>query len=225
MTDRWTDRLSEYLDGDLSADECAALEAHLRACPACRSTVDGLRRVMTSAHTLVDRPVGDLWYGISARIGAEAGPVVSLAAYRARRRVALTIPQLAAAAVLLVSLSIGAAWLALRPAAERPVALPAPRLGGAQVIQAGLPTAAEQSYEAAVTDLERALEAGRSRLDPRTVAVLEKNLRRIDDAITEARTALEADPANGYLNSHLANTMQQKIALLKQATTLADAAS
>ena len=225
MTDRWTDRLSEYLDGDLSADERTALEAHLRECPACRTTMDDLRRVMTSAHTLVDRPVGDLWSGIAARIGAEAGPVVSLGAYRARRRIALTVPQLAAAAVLLVSLSTGAAWLALRPAAGASVAVQTPRPSGAQVIQAGLPTAAEQSYEAAVTDLERALEAGRSRLDPKTVAVLEKNLGRIDDAIAEARTALEADPANAYLSSHLANTMQQKIALLQQATTLADAAS
>ena len=225
MTDRWTDRLSEYLDGDLSADERIALEAHLRECPACRTTVDDLRRVMTRAHTLVDRPAGDLWAGIAARIGAESTTTVSLAAYRARRRVALTLPQLAAAAVLLVSLSTGAAWLALRPAAERPVAVQAPRPGGAQVIQAGLPIAAEQSYEAAVTDLERALDVGRSRLDPKTVAVLEKNLGRIDDAIAEARTALEADPANAYLSSHLANTMQQKIALLQQATTLADAAS
>ena len=225
MTDRWTDRLSEYLDGDLSADERTALEAHLRECQACRTTVDDLRRVMTTAHTLVDRPAGDLWAGIAARIGAESGPVVSLDSYRARRRVAVTLPQLAAAAVLLVSLSTGATWLALRPVVDRPVAVQTPRPSGAQVIQAGLPTAAEKSYEAAVTELERTLEAGRGRLNPKTVAVLERNLGRIDAAIAEARTALEADPANAYLSSHLATTMQQKIALLQQATTLVDAAS
>lgn len=224
MTDRWTDRLSEYLDGDLSADERTALEAHLRECPACRTTVDDLRRVMTRAHTLVDRPAGELWAGIAARIGAESGPVV-LDAYRARRRVAVTMPQLAAAAVLLVSLSTGATWLALRPAVDRPVAVQAARPSGAPVIQAGLPAAAEKSYEAAVTELERTLEAGRGRLNPKTVAVLERNLGRIDAAIAEARTALEADPANAYLSSHLATTMQQKIALLQQATTLVDAAS
>jgi anti-sigma factor RsiW len=224
MTDQWTDRLSEYLDGELSAEDRRAVEAHLRDCPACRATVDGLRRVVTRAQTATDRPAPDLWSGIAARIGAVATPVVSLDAHRARRRVALTLPQLAAAAVLLVALSGGTAWVALRPGAPRTVAM-GTRAPEAQVIPAGLPTKAEQSYEAAVTDLEQALEQGRSRLSPKTVAVLEKNLTRIDAAIAEARRALEADPANAYLNSHLANTMQQKIYLLQQANSLVQTAS
>ena len=30
MHEEWTDRLSDYLDGELSADEQRAVEAHLR---------------------------------------------------------------------------------------------------------------------------------------------------------------------------------------------------
>ena len=224
MTDQWTDRLSEYLDGELPAEERRAVEAHLRDCPACRTTVDELRRVVTRAHTAVDRPAPDLWSGIAARIGAAGPAVVSLDAHRARRRIALSLPQLAAAAVLLMALSGGGAWLALRPAARLGVPF-GTRTPAGQVIPAGFPTKAEQSYEAAVTDLEQALEQGRSQLSPKTVAVLEKNLTRIDAAIAEARQALEADPANAYLHSHLANTMQQKIYLLQQATSLVHAAS
>jgi anti-sigma factor RsiW len=229
MTDQWMDRLSEYLDGDLAPGERAALEAHLADCAACRTAVSELRRVVTRAHALVDQPVGrDLWPGIAARIGAAGTPVIDLASRRQRRRFSLSLPQLAAAAVLLIAATAGGTSLALR---DRPAHLPAlPGQGavagpGARVIPAGLPDKAQVSYDAAVSDLERALDAGRHHLAPKTVLVLEKNLARIDAAIDEARAALKADPANLYLNTHLANTMQQKLELLRQATALADAQS
>jgi len=226
MTDQWMDRLSEYLDGDLAPGERAALEAHLADCAACRTAVDELRRVVGRAHALVDQPVGrDLWPGIAARIGSAGAPVIDLAARRAARRVSFSMPQLAAAAVLLVAVTAGGTALALRGGS--PARLPQVAAGrtAAHAIPAGLPSKAEVSYDAAVSDLERALDAGRSRLSPKTIQVLEKNLARIDAAIGEARTALKADPANAYLNAHLANTMQQKLELLRQATQLAGAQS
>jgi len=226
MTDKWMDRLSEYLDGDLAPGERAALEAHLADCAACRTTVEELRRVVGRAHALVDQPVGrDLWPGIAARIGSTGTPVIDLASRRARRRVTFTMPQLAAAAVLLIAVTAGGTSLALRGGGTpSPVAVGSPR-PVARAIPAGFPEKAEVSYDAAVSDLERALDAGRSRLSPKTVQVLEKNLARIDAAIADARAALKADPANAYLNAHLANTMQQKLELLRQATQLTDAQS
>lgn len=225
MTDQWIDRLSEYLDGDLAPAERTALEAHLAGCSTCRTTVDELRHVVTRAHALVDQLVGaELWGGIAARIGASGTPVVDLNARRVRRRVTLSLPQLAAAAVLLLAVGAGATTLAIRtPAAPSTAATGAPP--GIRAIPASLPGKAELSYDTAVRELEQALDAGRSRLSPKTVAVLQRNLDRIDVAIAEARAALEADPANAYLSGHLAATMQQKLALLQQATLLADAAS
>jgi len=225
MTDRWTDRLSDYLDGDLPPGERLALEAHLSECATCRATVDELRHVVRRAHALVDKPVAaDLWPGIASRIGASNPPVIDLAAARSRRQVSFSLPQLAAAAVLLLAAGAGAAAIALRPAAE-PAVLAAGPAGQPTAIPVGLPGPAELSYDAAIRDLSRALEAERGRLSPRTVAVLDRNLARIDLAIAEARSALAADPANAYLSAHLANTMQQKLALLQQATVLADVAS
>jgi len=81
------------------------------------------------------------------------------------------------------------------------------------------PTAA-QSYAAAVADLERVLAEGRGRLDTTTVRVIEQNLAAIDRAIAEAQRALDADSANLYLNSHLAETMRRKLDLLRQAAAL-----
>src|SRR3989442_10164618 len=90
MTDQWTDRLSEYLDGELTSPERTAFEAHLASCDACRTTLDELRRVVTNARALDDRPpAADLWPAVAARIGLSARsktrPVV--------RRLSLTAPQ------------------------------------------------------------------------------------------------------------------------------------
>jgi len=225
MTDRWLDRLSEYLDGDLPPAERIALEAHLSDCAVCRETLTELRRVVTRAHALADRPVPtDLWAGVASRIGAPGTPVVALSEWRGRRTLSLSVPQLAAAAVLLLAVGAGTSALVLRaPDRLAPAAVAtAPSM---RAIPAGLSDKAERSYDSAVRDLETALDAGRSRLSPKTVTVLERNLARIDAAITDARSALKADPANAYLNAHLASAMQQKLQLLQQAAVLADAAS
>jgi hypothetical protein len=78
-------------------------------------------------------------------------------------------------------------------------------------------------YDAAIAELEQTLAAGRNRLDPKTVRVLEQNLQIIDRAVAEARRAVEADPSNTWLRSHLASTMRRKAELLRTATMLAAA--
>ena len=129
MSDRWTDRLSEYLDGELAADEARELEAHLEACAECRETVADLRRIVGGAAALRDRePATELWAEIEQRIRREPPDVrvVSLFdAKRERRRVSFSVPQLLAAGLVLALASAGSVWLALRgPDAVRgPVAV------------------------------------------------------------------------------------------------------
>ena len=82
---------------------------------------------------------------------------------------------------------------------------------------------ANPRYAAAVASLERVLAQGRGRLDTATVRVIEKNLGIIDRAIRDAQSALAADPANSYLNLHLAQEMRRKLELLRQAAALAGA--
>ncbi|MGH9175199.1 MAG: hypothetical protein ACRD1H_12620, partial [Vicinamibacterales bacterium] len=64
----------------------------------------------------------------------------------------------------------------------------------------------------------------RDALDPRTVVVIERNLAVIDEAIRQARAALDADPANTFLNSHLADARRRKLDLLRRAMTLSSGA-
>jgi len=227
MSDEWTDRLSDYLDDELTPEERLALEAHLRHCVACGAILADLKRIVARAQALEDRaPDHDLWPAVAARIGASATPagVVNLEAAR-RRRWSFSLPQLAAAGIALMVLSGGAAWL-LHPVGGPAVAtrsLPLPTMP-VTLTGAG-PRAAPRGYDAAVTDLERVLDAGRGRLDTTTVKVIERNLATIDSAIAQAQRAVAADTANLYLNSHLAETMRRKLELLRQAAALVSSVS
>ena len=223
--DQWTDRLSEYLDGDLSEGDRIALEAHLQTCPECTTVVSDLRRVVRRARTLKPHtPQRDLWPAIAQRIGATppAGAVVDLSSRRpAPRRWEFSLPQLAAAGIALMAVSGGTAWIlgnAARPDSGTPV-VTVPSATPAITVASARPTASE-SYAAAVADLEQVLAEGRGRLDSTTVRVIEQNLAAIDRAIADARQALAADSANLYLNTHLAETMRRKLDLLRQAAAL-----
>lgn len=234
ITDPWIERLSEYLDGELAAAERETMDAHLAGCAECRVTLDELRAIAVMADRLEDQPPGsDLWPAIAARIGEarEAAGAVALAEWRRRseRRFSFSLPQLAAASIALMLFSGGTVWLA-RPRGPSPAA--APTITGTEAAPGRRDAPAQLvtnfggvSYETAVRDLERVLADGREVLDPATVQVLEQNLAIIDRAIEDARRAVAEDPANVYLNNHLAESMKRKLELLRQATAIVRAQS
>ena len=136
-----------------------------------------------------ESPSRDLWPGVMGRLRSDGASTSQ--ATTSRRQFTFTLSQLAVAASLLIAVASGLTWLAT----NRP-----PLTGGGQgeqVIQAyrdsaGTPDQpgqivpanfADAQFNAAVTDLERILREDRTRLDPRTVLILERNLKAIDDAI------------------------------------------
>jgi anti-sigma factor ChrR (cupin superfamily) len=233
VRDVWTDRLSEYVDGELEAAERAALEVHLQVCEGCARTVGELRAVVERAGSLeACAPEEDLWPGIEARLSrpkqarvfglgawlrGRRGNAPALYPVAAPRRWSFTFPQLAAAAVLLVMLSSATVWVMLtRQAATFSSAPGGTRSApGATVQPAGFETT---GYDAAIAELEQVLHQHRSELDTTTVRIIEQNLLIIDQATSQARRALAADPANPYLHGHLTEQLMRKIALLRQAT-------
>jgi anti-sigma factor RsiW len=221
-TDAFTSRLSEYIDDELPAAERHSVDAHLAECESCRTTVGELRRVVAHAANAKDSaPVNDLWPGIYSRIRSESTTArVSPFRRAISARLSFTIPQVAAAGLTLMVLSGGLVWMARSgdPRADlQPIRAQVEEKGSA-VAPANF---ADQHYGAAIADLERTLDAGRKNLDPETVRVVELNLAAIDRAIDECRRALESDPSNVYLNTHLADARQRKLALLRRATALA----
>jgi anti-sigma factor RsiW len=229
MSDIWTDRLSEYLDGELSAEERTALEDHLRHCPPCGAALADLKRIVGRARALEDRePERDLWPGIAARIGVPARAASEGTEIRLARRVpgrwTFSLPQLAAAGIALMTLSGAAAWL-LHPAGTAVVMTPPSTPSVVIPVAAGPARPAKRSYDLAVAELQQVLARNRGRLDTTTVRVIEQNLATIDRAIAQAQRAVVADSANIYLNSHLAETMRRKLELLRQAASLVSAVS
>lgn len=291
MSDRWTDRLSDFIDGELGPEAERALQAHLAQCAECARTADELRRVVASLGSLPDTPPEiDLWPGIEHRltsrtVAASATPVISLE--QRRRRFSFTLPQLAAAGIAVVALSSMTVWLVLshganpaapaaavataqpttspaapasrpaspatgenNPAAGVPGAVPQARSQqlAASTTPAGSPraaqaregesgrvrsgaafasartrrteSAADRQYDAAVADLQKIMRQHRSQLQPETIKAVEKSLNDIDKAIADARRALARDPADPYLNDHLAESMRLKLELLRQTAAL-----
>jgi tetratricopeptide (TPR) repeat protein len=238
MHTEWTDTLSDYLDDELEAAERAAVDAHLQGCAECSAVLNDLRRVIARAQAAAAAarpPQTELWTGVAGRIDRIRQP----------RRVSLTLTQLAAAAVLVAAVSAGVAWQfapSLGGSGSAPgeiaQAFPgSPERGtreGGKLADGGATAGAESGvaivgvsladdqYDAAVADLERALNQGRGKLDKATIAVVEQNLQTIDQAIAQAREALASDPANSYLSGHLVEARRRKLDLLRRATALTD---
>ena len=117
------DRLDEYLDGELSADDAAAVEQHLAGCEACRAELEALRKTAALVKSL-------------PRVKAPEGLASDVKASLARRtttrrslilRWASVGGWLAAAATLIIVIKL-APWEGLPEADRRPAVKAAPEL-------------------------------------------------------------------------------------------------
>ncbi len=232
MSDKWMDRLSDYLDGEMPPDERVLLEQHLAEDAECAAALESLRRVVKRAEALDDRQpaqVQRMWAGISERIGATpptlddddsvAGTIVP---WRSRR-LSISIPQLLAAGIALLLLASGGSVL-MRGADARD-ASGGIDPSGAAAAEATVSFAAVSvtRFDRAVADLAQVLEQEREFLNPETVRIVEENLAIIDRAIERSRQALMQDPESDYLRRHLEQTMRQKLGLLRQITSISSA--
>jgi anti-sigma factor RsiW len=102
-----------------------------------------------------------------------------------------------------------AATLASRPSTRASTRAPAaPLPAGAAV------------YDQEITSMRSVLRERRGQLDTATVRVLERNLKLIDEAITESRAALARDPESGLLADELTRAMRRKLELLRTAAAM-----
>ncbi|HKV52875.1 MAG TPA: zf-HC2 domain-containing protein [Gemmatimonadaceae bacterium] len=238
--------LSEYLESALDPAERTALESHAATCGRCRALLAELSAITTEAAALADlEPSRDLWPAIAQRISA---PVVALpnAAVRRERQTSvrpwyLAPASLAAAAAVLIAATASVTVLATRSgrapapigrvAANNPVPAaqpidsqidipaPAPRVTNASAFRSNA-VPVQEVYAREIAELDSIVRDRRSHLDSSTVAVIEKNLHIIDQAIAQSRAALARDPNSGFLHHQLNDALNQKISLLRTVALL-----
>lgn len=231
--------LGDYLEARaLPPARRAAADGHAASCVACAALVADVRAIVRDAGELpLLSPSRDLWNGIAERIeapvlaiGRKSGEVAAAevpaeirpaaaahAPYRLRR--------LAVAASLLVAVTAGITYtlasrrpdLARTPGAAAP--REAPNALSPLVRTASRPTASE-TFDAEIASLRTIVDARRAELDTATIRVVEKNLKLIDAAIAESKSALANDPASAFLMEQLTHAYDTKLRLLRGLATL-----
>jgi hypothetical protein len=206
-------RLDQYARHALAPEETAALEAHLTRCPLCSAMLESLEPRLPEVASLprsVDPPA-EVWSGVESRL-VPRGRIAS-------RRLNVPAWMLTAAAVLLVAVSAGVTALLLQPGRDAETSRR--RDGGTPSRLATVDF--EAQYASATEELAAELGKAKSRLDPATFAVIERNLRVIDSALVESRRALASDPGNQVLEQMVVAVWRQKMDFLRRATALSPA--
>ncbi len=159
-------------------------------------------------------PARDLWPEIRAELEAER--VLPLpTAQLPPGRVVLPWVRLAAAAAVLVVGSVAVTWGVMRSGEPAAPVVTHPTPENPALAQFA-------SYERMANELAATLEQKRATLDPATRTVLERSLRTIDDALLEARTALEGDPSSAAIRTYVEAAYRHKLDFLRRANDVAD---
>jgi len=236
--------LSAWFEGDLADAERRAVDQHLRECLRCAALVRDLEAIRREAATLPAlAPSRDLWEGIAARIEA---PVIELKPRQAPAMPRRNWQMAAAAVVLMAvssgvtyvlvtsdqrSASGEPQTASTTPTADssattgttprvvtpRVVTPPRPSSGsGSTVLVRSEPSAPEVMYDQEIGRLRVILEQRRGDLDTATVTAVEKSLKAIDQAITDARAALVGDGSSTFLNEQLNRALEKKLGVLRR---------
>ena len=197
------ERLDGYARETLSPAEARAVEEHLDRCELCgawlESAEPGLPETARLPRSI--EPAPELWPEIRSRLVRRLP--------RRGRRITAPAWAMALAASLLIAATAGVTAVLTRPAGNGAIAAPGSPL--------------ELQYSSATADLMMELGRAKSRLDPLTMAVIERNLRVIDSALVESRRALAGNPGNEALEQLVVAAWRQKMDFLRRAVALAPA--
>ncbi len=212
------ERLNDFLDGLLAGAGQQEVEQHLESCGACRETFDAIRRLRQETSMLPESldPPRDLWPGIKRNLPGGSTILDWRPGWIRQLSGSPWRAGLAAAAVLLVAaialLFMGPGWYPSGPTGR--TVLPSE---SAMLVSL---RAAETEFLRATDDLQAELDRRREELSPRDLAVVEENLRIINEAIQEVWSVLEKDPDNPRNVTVFTAMYRKKINLLRKAARL-----
>lgn len=164
------------------------VEMHVAECAPCRAELDAIRRLKVALATLPreDRVEYSLFPLIKARISPRRNYWKAAA----------------------LALAAGLAFAVITPRVKKEE--PPPRSDLRGEIQG-----ASQQYRRALDEMIDELNTRKDSLDPKTVSVVEDNLKQIDEAIKASEKALDADPGNREAALMVASAYESKLDLLR----------
>ena len=225
--DKCEDLISDFLDGALSQEDQATLNAHLEDCLGCASVRTDLQSLVGFCHTQRGQysapPNGKaLWLRIRNVIEAEAGTgtAAPVPAGRnfwtnwVRRSWELSFPQLAAAAaviVLVVSLSTAVGLRRWQSGAIGPT----PSREGAIVSATNVRNRASQQQQS-IAYWNQRVEFNKARWSPQMRETFDRNLKVIDEAVNDSFESLSKNPHDEVSEEMLNAALNEKLSLLKE---------
>jgi hypothetical protein len=198
--DRCAPLIDELVDGALDPATAAAVEAHCAACVGCGRALGETRALIAAAAALPreQAPPAALWSAVAARTVARP------------RSVRAPWFAYAAAATVVAGLGGIAALRLVAPPAAPVVALEAPRAFGAPVHAVADPGMERRAH--LVSDMT----GDGKRLDPTTLAAVERNMKVIHAALAEIEAAVQANPNDPNLRRLLTQIHLQESALIER---------
>ena len=202
--------LSAYIDESMTGADRAAIETHVRQCAECHALAQELRAIRSAAASLDPLiPPARVWHQIAAATAAQShGGWFRAGWFAWRSLTAVAMTAVIAAGLWRVGTLLGPAGA---PRSGSSMAVAAPDSAGIGV---------EQDYRVAIAQLEEVASAERDVLAHETVFALNAGMTVIDDAISESRAALEAEPESELAQESLFVALRRKVALLQETLAL-----
>lgn len=228
--ENYQDLLSDFIDGALAPDAYRSVEVHLDACVDCTEARDDLKGIV--GFCLEQRGEYDavpneraLWLRISNMIEAGQASAAPVAIpenagwwFRLMNQSwRLSFPQLAAAAVIIAVISVGAV-----------IGARSLNLAGSGIRQAGLvPTLGNSSVSERFRQQQQVIaywnervELNKARWNPQMRETFDKNLKVIDAAVNESMHQLTQNPHDEVSEEILNAALNDKAELLKEFAAL-----
>lgn len=231
--DKCQNLVSDFLDGALSHEDQNTLNLHLEECLSCADLRNDLQAIVGFCHTQrgeYSAPPNEraLWLRIRNVIEASESPAAGTVSATPRRKLSgwvgrtweLSFSQLAASAaviVLLVSLStvVGLRRFGTGSATQSAIASP----DSLSVAAGNLRNRINQQQQA-ISYWNQRVEYNKARWNPEMRETFDRNLKVIDQAVSNSFDALSANPHDEISEEMLNAALNEKLALLKEFSEL-----
>jgi hypothetical protein len=214
--------------------DLAAQAANLPDLSPSRDLWDGIANRIEAE--VVEFPVTPLPGEVRAVVPTNGGPVYAEYVPSAERPSSHVLPRpavsrsyfrLAAAASILVAVTAGVTWsVASRSNSAGSTAAAADSayasaMEGTRGVSNVARLPLDVTYDTEIASLRKIVDERRADIDSTTLAVLERNLKVIDDAIADCKTALAASPTSNFLMERLTDAYDTKLRTLRAVVTAA----